>query len=164
MTRRWREDHDGRLVQKSGLVNFKGWSRRAFGSHSPWGDEDSPALVSEVESALERQLSASIMRGGTSPRVGTVAKGDALVTEGDEGSDVFLVLDGIVSVEVGGTGVGQLGPGAVLGERALVEGGRRTATVRAVTACRVATIRGAELDPGLLAELSESHRREESAG
>lgn len=160
--RHWIYDHEARLVQKSGLVNYKEWYRRAFGTHSPWGDEDSPALVSEVESALERELSAGIMRGGTRPRISKVAQDQTLVTEGEEGSDVFVVLDGVVSVEVNGTALGQLGPGAVLGERALIEGGRRTATLRAVTPCRVATISGAELNPDMLAELATSHRREET--
>jgi hypothetical protein len=162
--RHWIYDHDGTLAHKSGLVDFKDWSRHAFGSHTPWGDEDSPALVSEVESALERELSTSIMRGGTKPRISRLAQGSALVAEGDEGSDVFLVLDGIVTVEVNGTALGQLGPGAVLGERALIEGGRRTATVRALTPCRVATIAGADLDPRMLAELATAHRREETDG
>lgn len=160
--RHWIYDQDGKLAQKSGLVNFKGWYRRAFGAHTPWGDEDSPALVSEVESALERELSGHIMRGGTKPRIVTVPQGRAVISEGDEGSDIFLLLDGVVSVEVKGSAVGQLGPGAVLGERALLEGGRRTATVRAVTACRVAAISGEEIDPQLLAELSEGHRREDA--
>jgi hypothetical protein len=159
--RHWIYDDHDRLVLKSGLVNFKGWSQRAFGSHSPWGDEDSPALVSEVETALERELSRHIMRGGGKPSIGKVGEGKTIVEEGDEGADVFLVLDGVVSVEVAGTALGQLGPGAVLGERALLEGGRRTATLRAVTPCRIATISGDQLDPGLLAALSSGHRREE---
>jgi hypothetical protein len=159
--RHWVYDSHGHLALKSGLVNFKGWYQRAFGAHTPWGDEDSPAVVSEVESALERELSQHIMRGGAKPSIGTLREGQTLVKEGDEGSDVFLVLDGVVSIEVGGTELGQLGPGAVMGERALLEGGRRTATIRAVTACRIATIRGDQLDPALLAELSSAHRREE---
>lgn len=160
--RHWLYDSEGHLVQKSGLVDFKEWYQSAFGAHTPWGDEDSPALVSEVESALERELSHHIMRGGTKPRISMLAKGKTLVAEGDEGSDVFLVLDGVVSVEVGESELGQLGPGAVLGERALLEGGRRTATVRAVTPCRVATISGAELDPNMLSELAAGHRREDA--
>jgi Cyclic nucleotide-binding domain len=159
--RHWVYDHGQRLVQKSGLVDFKDWSRRAFGSHTPWGDEDSPALVSEVETALERELSTHIMRGGGKPSISKVAAGKTIVEEGDEGADVFLVLDGVVAVEVAGEPLAQLGPGAVLGERALLEGGRRTATLRAVTQCRIATISGEQLDPGLLAELSSGHRREE---
>jgi hypothetical protein len=161
--RHWIYDHEGTLALKSGLVDFKGWWGRAFGSHTPWGDEDSPALVSEVETALERELSGHIMRGGTKPRISKVAQGGTLVTEGDEGSDVFLVLDGVVSVEVKGTALGQLGPGAVLGERALIEGGRRTATLRAVTQCKVATIKGADLDPAMLTQLAATHRREDTA-
>ncbi|HSP65706.1 MAG TPA: cyclic nucleotide-binding domain-containing protein [Candidatus Deferrimicrobium sp.] len=159
--RHWIYDHGGRLVLKSGLVDFKDWYNRAFGSHTPWGDEDSPALVSEVETALERELSGHIMRGGTKPRISRVAQGATLVSEGDEGRDVYLVLDGVVSVEVNGAALGQLGPGAVLGERALIEEGRRTATLRAVTKCRVATIDGADLDPEMLAQLAATHRREE---
>lgn len=159
--RHWIYDHQQRLVQKSGLVDFKDWYRHAFGSHTPWGDEDSPALVSEVETALERELSTHIMRGGGRPAISKVAKGKHIVDEGDEGADVFLVLDGVVAVEVGGAPLAQLGPGAVLGERALLEGGRRTATLRAVTPCRIATIRGDQLDTSLLAELAAGHRREE---
>jgi hypothetical protein len=160
--RHWIYDRDGRLVLKSGLINFKGWYRRAFGRHTPWGDEDTPALVSEVGSALERQVSGRIMRGGARPKIRALRTGGVLVKEGDPGSDVFLLLDGIVSVDVGGSSLGQLGPGAVLGERALLEVGRRTATLRALTPCRVAAISGADLNPALLSELSLAHRREES--
>ncbi len=159
--RHWIYDPAGKLVLKSGLVDFKDWYRRAFGPHTPWGAEDSPALVSEVETALERELSGHIMRGGRKPRIGKLAQGEILVSEGDPGTDVFLVLDGVVSVEVDGTALGQLGPGAVLGERALLEGGRRTATLRAVTRCKVATLSGDDLDPRMLTELAAAHRRED---
>src|ERR1017187_4101837 len=160
--RHWIYDDDDKLVLKSGLVDFKDWYHRAFGSHTPWGDEDSPALVSEVQTALERELSGHIMRGGRKPRISKVSQGGTLVNEGDEGTDVFLVLDGVVSVEVKGSPLGQLGPGAVLGERALIEGGRRTATLRAVTQCKVATISGEDLDPAMLAELAATHHREDA--
>jgi hypothetical protein len=160
--RHWVYGNDSKLALKSGLVDFKSWYQRAFGNHTPWGDEDSPALVSEVETALERELSEHIMRGGAKPSIVKVGKGKTLVEQGDEGSDIFLVLDGVVAVEAGGVELGQLGPGAVLGERALLEGGRRTATLRAVTDCRVASIRGDQIDPKLLAELSAGHRREET--
>lgn len=160
--RHWIYDANGNLTHKSGLVDYKRWSQSAFGSHTPWGDEDSPALVSEVETALERELSTHIMRAGSKPRIRTVASGQTLVQEGDEGADVYLLLDGILLVEVGGRAVAQVGPGAVLGERALLEGGRRTATLTAATQCRVAAISGTELDPEMLVELAGGHRREEA--
>jgi Cyclic nucleotide-binding domain len=158
--RHWIYDSEQNLSLKSGLVDFKRWSQNAFGAKTPWGDEDSPALVTEVETALERDLSVRIMRGGAKPRIETVKEGAALVERGAEGTDIYLLLDGVLAVEVDGAAVAQVGPGAVLGERALIEGGRRTATLRAVTACRVAAASGAELAPELLSELAAGHRRE----
>jgi CRP-like cAMP-binding protein len=73
---------------------------------------------------------------------------------------MYVLLDGVLSVDVDGTSVANVGPGAVLGERALLEGGRRTATLRALTACKVAAANGAEVAPEILSELAEGHRRE----
>ncbi len=158
--RHWIYDDDQNLAQKSGLVDFKRWYQHAFGAKTPWGDEDSPALVTEVETALERQLSLRIMRGGVKPRIETIKQGAALVEQGEAGSDMYVLLDGVLAVEVDGAPVAQVGPGAVVGERALLEGGRRTATLRAMTACRVAAASGAELSFEMLSELAAGHRRE----
>jgi CRP-like cAMP-binding protein len=54
-----------------------------------------------------------------------------------------------------------VGPGAVLGERALLEGGTRTATLRAVTPAKVAVAPAGDIDMAALAEVSKGHRREE---
>ncbi len=159
--RHWIYDSDGKLAQKTGVIDFKTWSKEAFGGHSPWGDEDSPALVTEVETALERELSERIMRGGATPSIKTLKAGQTLVEQGDVGKELFLLLDGVLSVEVGGEKLVDLGPGAVLGERALIEGGARTATLRAVTQCKVATVNGEQIAPAALAELAGGHRREE---
>lgn len=158
--RHWIYDEKGDLSQKSGLVDFKEWMAHAFGKHTPWGDEDSPALVTEVETALERELSTHIMRGGSKPRITTLAEGRMLVHQGDAGKDVYLLLDGVLAVDVDGQIVANVGPGAVLGERALLEGGVRTATLTAATRCRVAAIDGTEIDPLLLQQLAGGHRRE----
>jgi CRP-like cAMP-binding protein len=72
-----------------------------------------------------------------------------------------VLLDGVVSVEVDGKPVAEIGPGAVLGERALLEGGVRTSTLRAATTCKVAAATGDQLDRSALADLSVGHRREE---
>jgi len=66
--RHWVYDGDGKLALKSGLTDFRDWWRKCFGRSSPWGDEDSPALVTAVESALEHALSAQLMQGAK-PRV-----------------------------------------------------------------------------------------------
>jgi CRP-like cAMP-binding protein len=155
-------DNSGELIAKSGLVDFRDWYRKSFGKHSPWGDEDSPALVTAVETALERAFSEKIMKGGKKPRLKKVKAGDTLVQENEKGSDLFLVLDGVLRAEKGGERLEEYGPGALLGERAALEGGVRTATLVAVTKCRVAVASPEEIDRDALVELSGRHRREEN--
>lgn len=160
--RHWVYGPDGALAAKSGLVDFKDWYRHAFGEFSPWGGDDSPALVTVVESAMERQLSRVIMGEGK-PKVRKLKAGAALTEQGQEADAIYLLLDGVIQVLVDGEEVANLGPGALIGERAMLEGGRRTATLIAVSPCKVAEARKVELDLDKLAEVSEGHRREDQA-
>jgi CRP-like cAMP-binding protein len=70
------------------------------------------------------------------------------------------VLDGVLEIDVDGNKVTELGPGAVIGERAILETGRATATVTAVTPVRAARIPATDVDRATLEEISERHRRE----
>ena len=161
--RHWVYDFTGRLAAKSGLIDFKTWWRDAFGDHTPWGERDSPAVVAQVESALERELSGIILQDGTAPNLRKVAPGRTLVEQGDAGDEVFLVLDGMLLVEVDGEPVAEFGPGAILGEQALFEGGTRIATLRARTPCRIVVVSGEDLDRDALTELARSRRPESPA-
>jgi len=159
--RHWIYDASGRLGHKSGLTDYANWAGVSFGRRTPWGDEDSPALVTAVETALEQSLSVQVMRGGAKPRISNLEPGTELVRQGDFGQDIYLVLDGVIRVEHDGERLAEYGPGAMLGERAALEGGSRTATLVAVTKCRVAAVPAVQLDLSDLAELSTGHRREE---
>jgi hypothetical protein len=161
--RHWIYDHQGQLVAKSGLADFHEWMATAHGQHSPWGQEDSQPLVTLAETALERQLSTTIMRGGAKPAIRKLAKNALLAEQGHPGDDIYLLLDGALSVWVDGNQVAELGPGAVVGERALLEHGRRTATLRAVTDCVIATAAKRQIDADSLARLTELHHREDEA-
>ena len=160
--RHWVYDAGGKLARKSGLTDFSQWYRKSFGKHTPWGDEDSPALLVAVETALERQLSVQLMHGAAKPRVEAFPAGAILVQQGQPGTSVYLVLDGIVRVERDGEPLAEYGPGAMLGERAGLEAGTRTASLVAVTRCKVASVDGAQFERSALVELSGSHRREET--
>lgn len=158
--RHWVYDDQGALVAKSSVAEYKTWMNRSFGRRTPWGDEDSPALVTEVETALERQLQESIMRGGVRPDIRRVKQGKNLVEQGSSSDELFLLLNGVLVVEVDGEELAEVGPGAVVGERALLEGGARTATLRAVSECKVAAVPADRIDRDKLALLAEDHRRE----
>jgi hypothetical protein len=159
--RHWIYDDEGNLVEKSGTIDFKTWALESHGEGTPWGGEDSPVVVTAVESELERELSASIMREGATPSRRKLEAGEALVQQGEEGQELFLLLDGVLDVEIDGEVVAQVGPGAILGERALLEGGTRTATLRAASPGRVAVVPPDAVDPAALPELARAHRSED---
>jgi len=70
--------------------------------------------------------------------------GATLISEGDPGDALFLVLEGNLAVTTraatGDLPLTTVGPGAVQGEIAVLEGGVRRATVRAVTPARLLRI------------------------
>lgn len=59
--------------------------------------------------------------------------GQTIVSEGHEGAGFHMILEGRANVVRGGRVVAILGPGEYFGEMALLDGGRRTATVTAET-------------------------------
>jgi hypothetical protein len=161
--RHWVYDGGDHLSHKSGLTDFRDWYRKSFGRHTPWGDVDSEALVTAVETALERSLSAQLMEGAGRSKIHKFRAGTNIFTQGEAGSEVLLILDGVVRVERDGERLAEYGPGAILGERAHLEGGVRTSTNVAVTACRVAMVDADQFDRTHLETLSGGHRREDDA-
>ena len=131
--RHWVYDAEGKLAAKAGLADFKDWYRAAFGKHTPWGKQDSKAYVTAVETALERQLSATIMRGGHEARAAHGEEGPVAHRAGRRGRRALPARSTACShVVVDGEPIAEVGPGAILGERALLEGGVRTATLQAL--------------------------------
>jgi hypothetical protein len=158
--RHWVYDADGRLDATSAITDWKGWAGSAVGTHTPWGDEDSPAFVTAVESALERELAEMLLRDTPRPAVRRLRAGEVLTRQGDPGDELYIIVDGVLVVSVDGAEVVQLGPGTVLGERAVLQGGRRTGTLTARTRAKVMVVPAERVDRDRLAGLAESHRRE----
>jgi hypothetical protein len=141
---------DRRLVDVFGGVAFE------LGDGTPWGDECTPAFATAVESELERRLATSILREGEKLVRRRLSRGETLVEEGKPGNELFVLLDGIFDVEIDGNVVAQVGSGAILGERAVLGDGRRTATLRAVRSSRVAVIESHKISRPHLLEISAS--------
>lgn len=104
--------------------------------------------------ANEAAWIASLMRLVQYPAGATV------FSAGDESNTgyMLLILEGDVSVDTGSVGgaskvdISVLGPGALIGELALIDGAPRSATVTAVTA-----VTAAGLSAGGLQRLTETH-------
>jgi hypothetical protein len=156
--RHWIYDHDGNLAAKTGTIDFKAWYQEAQAERTPWGDEESEAFVTATESALEREISRELMAGKSIPERRTLDPGQTLVEQGAPGDELYLVLDGVLVVEIDGDEIAEIGPGAIVGEKALLEGGTRTATLRAQTRCRIAMIPGELIDRQELEDLAATRQ------
>src|SRR6266542_4216793 len=97
--RHWIYDREGKLVEKAGTIDFKTWYRESHGGGTPWGDEDSAPFVTAAETALERQLSRELMKGGAVPKPRKLEPDDVLVEQGETGDELYLLLDGVLAVE-----------------------------------------------------------------
>jgi hypothetical protein len=158
--RHWVYDGGGDLQGKSATIDFKAWTATKVDTHTPWGGENSDAVVRELESALERELSAHIMGQRTGVRTRRLPPGAILTEQGQPGEDLYLLLDGVVRVEVDGEPIGEVGPGAILGERSGLEDRRRTATLRAATPCTIAVTASTTVSQDRLLRIADRHRRE----
>jgi len=156
--RHWIYDRDGKLVEKSGTIDFRSWYRDAHGERTPWGDEESDAFVTAAESALEREISRELMEGRNLSERLMLDIDETLVEQGEPAKDLYLLLDGVLVVEVDEEEVAEIGPGAIVGELAFLEGGKRTATLRARTRCRVAVIPAELIDRQEMEDLAATRR------
>lgn len=74
------------------------------------------------------------------PNIRTFRAGEILVSSGDSGTSMFLVLEGEVEIKRGDATLEIVGPGGVFGEMALVEHKTRTAAAVARTGGRLVPI------------------------
>ncbi|HKX22644.1 MAG TPA: cyclic nucleotide-binding domain-containing protein [Rhizorhapis sp.] len=106
--------------------------------------------------STERQLlqmfgagltSADVQEVLDSSEILSVRAGQPIITEGEEGDDIFVIRQGSMVVEknVGGKPVflSYLPAGSYVGEMALIAGGRRGATVKAAIKSEVIKLQGA---------------------
>ena len=74
-----------------------------------------------------------------------MSRGQSLVSEGAAGYVFFVIAEGTAGVERDGVFLRELGPGDHFGEIAILDGGRRTATVVATSDVRILAMFGTEL-------------------
>jgi CRP-like cAMP-binding protein len=68
------------------------------------------------------------------------APGTVLFCEGDDGDAMFAVVDGEIELTRYGTRVEIVGPGGILGEMALIDSSKRSATATTLTPAKVVRV------------------------
>jgi EmrB/QacA subfamily drug resistance transporter len=124
------------------------------GRHTQGVDEGAVRATPARESLFSQLPAETQARLESSARPSTVRAGAWIVREGELAQTLFVLTSGRAEVLVGEESVRELGPGAVIGELALLTGGRRSASVRARRDCQVL-----EVDRELLETTVWSDRR-----
>ena len=88
----------------------------------------------------EREL-RELARLSTRVKVGA---GSVLTSQGAPGAECFVIAEGEAEVVIDGKVVARSGAGDTIGEMSLLDGGRRTATVRAATPMTLYVLSSAE--------------------
>ncbi len=82
-----------------------------------------------------------------------LAEGEMLCRQGETGGELFIVLEGHLSVQTSeGEKLAEIGPNSVVGEMGLIESRPRSASVKAVTPVRVASIRSSDLREAMVTD------------
>lgn len=158
--RHWFYGTDGRLVAKSARIDYRDWTSTVHDDDTPWGNAHTSIEIAACETAIERVLSPLVMQGDTRPTIRKVDNGDELMRIGEPATTMMLVLDGMVEISIDGKTLAESGPGTLLGERAALESGTRTSTVRALTAVKVAEFPPEVLGDEQRQQLRTHHQRE----
>ena len=114
----------GKLAAKAGLADFKQWYRQSFGRHTPWGATNSTAFVTAVETALERELAG---RDHARRRQAEDAQAQAPArcspSRASPATRCSSCSTACSRSRSTAQPLAEFGPGAILGERAVLEGG-----------------------------------------
>ena len=110
------------------------------------GTRDAEAMLKSVpifEGLTEKELQAVM----NSAKEIEYAAGREIVKEGATGVGFHLILEGQANVTVGDHSQAKLGPGDYFGEMSLIDGGPRSATVKADSAVRTLSLASWEFTP-----------------
>ena len=111
--------------------------------------------MAEVEETLRRVPLFSEMKPKELKKLGdrmserVFSQGDTIAVEGETGVGFFVIEQGEAEVSVDGRTIATLGPGQYFGEVALIDGGARTATVKAGSDLRCRAMSAWEFQPFL---------------
>ena len=142
-----------RLIEEDRRSKIAKHSRRqneaAIGHEAEAADQELKELqASTLFASFKRETLVEVI---ASTELRSYDQGDIIVTEGEEGSSLFLIVSGSVKVFTRTTDgsnlpLAELGPGDFFGEVSLLSGRPRTATITAGTEVSAIELDGSEVD------------------
>ena len=142
-----------RLIEEDRRSKQAKHSRRrteeAIGHEAEAADQELKELqASTLFSSFKRETLVEVI---ASTELRSYDEGDIVVTEGEEGSSLFLIVSGSVKVftrtsDGSNLALAELGPGDFFGEVSLLSGRPRTATITASTKVSAIELDGSEVD------------------
>ncbi len=148
-----------RLIEEDRRIKLESLRRRerdsALGEEAAATDQELKELqASTLFSSFEREALIEII---ASTELRSYDEGDIIVTEGEEGSSLFLIVGGTVKVftrtdDGKNIALAELGPGDFFGEVSLLTGRPRTATITART-----EVTAIELDRASIDRVANDH-------
>ena len=138
-------DSTGRLTSKSALIRYKDWIRRSEGDDNPWAGGGTPVPVTTVRGPAERSLGNAMLVSG-SYRQHALGQGMLLSQRPIADSEVHLLLDGLLVIEIDRQPVVEVGPGTIFDPAMRTPYSKEHVRVRARTPSRLAILPRAHLD------------------
>jgi hypothetical protein len=136
---------EGVLTHKSALLRYHDWISESSKHAAPWDDVPGSVAVTPVNSEGERSLANSILVS-EAYRQHRLPAGALLSEAPIADSEVHLLLDGILIIEIDHEPAVEAGPGAIFDPALRTQESKEDVTVRARTACRLAVVRRDGLD------------------
>jgi hypothetical protein len=146
-------DTAGQLTGKSAMIRYKDWLRQSGQRTTPWGGAADPAMVASVGSAAEQSVANAILVSG-GYRQHRLPAGAIVSERSFAGTEVYLLLDGLLLIEMDGQPAIEAGPGAIFDTALFTAHSKNHLTVRARIPCRLAVLRRDQLDSSALLGVS----------
>ncbi len=138
-------DSAGRLTHKSAVIRYKDWITRSGRDDNPWTGSGAPVPVTGVRGPAERSLANAMLVSGDY-RQHTLPQGGLLSERPIAESEVHLLLDGLVVIEMDRQPAVEVGPGAIFDPSMRTRYSKEHVTVRARTPSRLAILPRTHLD------------------
>ena len=135
----------GRLTHKTAVIRYRDWIRGSGQRDDPWGGGGQPVPVAAIRGPAERSLADTVLvsRGY---RQHSLPEGALLSDRPIADTEVHLLLDGLLVIEIDQRPAVEVGPGAIFAPGLRTPYSQEHVAVRARTPSRLAVLPSRQLD------------------